>query len=145
MIVREAKLINGTKEQYQALDDAIRTAQFIRNKAVRYWMDSQKVGKADLYKLCKDLAKEFAFALKLNSAARQASAERAWASISNFYNRCKKQEKRKGYPKFKKHCRSVEYKVSGWVRFVSSKNRELKLEVYEEQEVNRSYWLKQNS
>ncbi len=30
-----------------------------------------------LYALCKDLAKEFAFAQKLNSAARQASAERA--------------------------------------------------------------------
>ena len=114
MIVREAKLLNGTKEQYQLLNDAIRTAQFIRNKAVRYWMDNRKVGKADLYKLCKDLAKEFAFALKLNSAARQASAERAWASISSFYNRCKKGEKKKGYPKFKKHCRIVEYKVSGW-------------------------------
>ncbi len=69
MIVREAKLLNGNKEQYQALDDAIRTAQFIRNKAVRYWMDNRGVGKADLYKLCKDLAKKFAFALKLNSAA----------------------------------------------------------------------------
>ena len=114
MIVREAKLINGTKEQYHLFDHAIRTAQFIRNKAVRYWMDNRNVGKADLYKLCKDLAKEFAFALKLNSAARQASAERTWASISSFYNRCKKQEKKKGYPKFKKHCRSVEYKVSGW-------------------------------
>jgi putative transposase len=114
MIVREAKLLNGTKEQYQALDDAIRTAQFIRNKAVRYWIDNQGVGKADLYKLCKNLAIEFNFALKLNSAARQASAERAWSAISNFYKRCKKQEKRKGYPKFKKHCRSVEYKVSGW-------------------------------
>src|SRR4028119_66092 len=114
MIVRETKLLNGTKEQYKAFDDAIRTAQFIRNKAVRYWMDNRNVGKADLYKLCKDLARKFAFALKLNSAARQASAERAWASISSFYNRCKKQEKKKGYPKFKKHCRSVEYKVSGW-------------------------------
>ena len=114
MIVRETKLLNGTKEQYQLFDDAIRTAQFIRNKAVRYWMDNRNIGKADLYKLCKDLAKEFAFALKLNSAARQASAERAWASISSFYTRCKKKEKRKGYPKFKKHCRSVEYKVSGW-------------------------------
>jgi putative transposase len=114
MIVREAKLLNGTKEQYQAFDDAIRTAQFIRNKAVRYWMDNQGVGKADLYKLCKDLAKEFAFALKLNSAARQASAERAWQSISSFYKRCKNQEKKKGYPKFKKHGRSLEYKVSGW-------------------------------
>jgi putative transposase len=114
MIVREAKLLNGTKEQYQALDDAIRAAQFIRNKAVRYWMDNQGVGKADLYKLCKELASEFDFALKLNSAARQASAERAWAAISSFYKRCKKQEKNIGYPKFKKHCRTVEYKVSGW-------------------------------
>ena len=114
MIVREAKLLNGTSKQYQGLDEAIRTAQFIRNKAVRYWMDNQVCGKADLYKLCKDLAKEFAFALKLNSAARQASAERAWAAISSFYTRCKKKEKKKGYPKFKKHCRSVEYKLSGW-------------------------------
>jgi putative transposase len=114
MIVREAKLLNGTNEQYQSLDEAIRTAQFIRNKAVRHWMDNQGVGKADLYVLCKELAKEFPFAKKLNSAARQASAERAWASISNFYSRCRKEEKKKGYPQFKKHCRSVEYKVSGW-------------------------------
>jgi putative transposase len=114
MIAREAKLMNGTKEQYLALDEAIRTAQFIRNKWVRYWMDNQGVGKAGLYVLCKDLAKEFPFARKLNSAARQASAERAWASISSFYSRCNKKEKKKGYPQFKKHCRSVEYKVSGW-------------------------------
>ena len=114
MLIREAKLLNGTKEQYLALDEAIRTAQFIRNKCVRHWMDNQGVGKAGLYALCKDLAKEFPFARKLNSAARQASAERAWASISSFYSRCKKKEKKKGYPKFKKHCRSVEYKVSGW-------------------------------
>jgi putative transposase len=114
MLIREAKLLNGTKEQYLALDEAIRTAQFIRNKCVRYWIDNQGVGKAGLYALCKDLSKEFPFARKLNSAARQASAERAWASISSFYSRCKKKEKKKGYPKFKKHCRSVEYKVSGW-------------------------------
>jgi putative transposase len=114
MIVREAKLKNGTREQYCALDEAIRTAQFIRNKAVRFWMDNAGVSKAILYALCKDLAKEFAFAKKLNSAARQASVERAWAAISSFYTRCKKGEKRKGYPKFRKHCRSVEYKVSGW-------------------------------
>jgi putative transposase len=114
MIVREAKLKNGTKEQYSALNEAIRTAQFIRNKAVRFWMDNQGVSKAILYALCKDLAAEFPFAKKLNSAARQASAERAWAAISSFYSRCKKGEKKKGYPQFKKHYRSVEYKVSGW-------------------------------
>ncbi len=114
MIVREAKLKNGTGEQYSALDEAIQTAQFIRNKAVRFWMDNKKVGKANLYTLCKDLAKEFTFANKLNSVARQASVERAWATISSFYTRCKEGAKKKGYPKFKKYCRSVEYKVSGW-------------------------------
>jgi len=130
MIVREAKLKYGTAEQYSAIDKAIRTAQFIRNKAVRYWMDNQGTSKADLYSICKDLAKEFDFAKKLNSAARQASAERAWVAISSFYTRCKKRLTpvgspnhgsktkqgvgKKGFPKFKKHCRSVEYKVSGW-------------------------------
>ncbi|MCI3281512.1 transposase, partial [Synechococcus sp. PCC 6717] len=114
MLVREAKLLNGTAEQYQALDEAIRTAQFVRNKCVRYWMDNKSVNKAVLYAHCKDLAKEFAFAKKLNSSARQASAERAWASISRFYTNCRNKAIKKGYPKFKKHCRSVEYKVSGW-------------------------------
>ena len=56
MIVREAQLKNGTKEQYSALDEAIRTAQFIRNKAVRFWMDNKGVNKAFLYALCKDIA-----------------------------------------------------------------------------------------
>jgi len=76
MIVRETKLKNGTKEQYLALDEAIRTAQFIRNKALRFWMDNQGANKSVLYTLCKDLAKEFPFAKKLNSSARQASAVR---------------------------------------------------------------------
>jgi putative transposase len=114
MRVMEAKLLNGTPEQYQALDEAIRTAQFVRNKCVRYWMDNRGVGRNDLYAHCKDLAKEFDFAKKLNSAARQASAERAWTAISRFYANCKNKAVKKGYPKFKKHCRSVEYKVSGW-------------------------------
>ncbi len=74
MLVREAKLKDGTKEQHSALIEAIRTAQFIRNKAVRYWMDNQEVNRAQLYGLCRDLAKEFPFAKKLNSAARQARA-----------------------------------------------------------------------
>jgi Transposase and inactivated derivatives len=114
MRVMEAKLLNGTPEQYLALDESIRTAQFVRNKCLRYWMDNRGAGRNQLYAHCKDLAKEFDFAKKLNSSARQASAERAWASISRFYTNCKNKEVKKGYPKFKKHCRSVEYKVSGW-------------------------------
>ena len=41
MRVMEAKLLNGTAEQYLALDESIRTAQFVRNKCVRYWMDNR--------------------------------------------------------------------------------------------------------
>ncbi|WP_448526295.1 RNA-guided endonuclease InsQ/TnpB family protein [Parathermosynechococcus lividus] len=114
MLIREAKLLHGTPQQYQALDEAIRTAQFIRNKCVRYWMDNRGVGRNDLYTHCKDLAQKFDFAKKLNSTARQASAERAWSAISNFYNKCKNKEAKKGCPKFKKNCRSIEYKLSGW-------------------------------
>jgi putative transposase len=52
---------------------------------------------------------------ELNSMARQSAAERAWSAISRFYDNCKKNKLgKKGYPKFKKNCRSVEYKTSGW-------------------------------
>ncbi len=46
----------------------------------------------------------------------QASAERAWASISRFYDNVKKgiKGKRVGFPKFQKDCRSVEYKINSW-------------------------------
>jgi putative transposase len=114
MIVLEYKL-NGNQYQYKAIDDAIRTAQFIRNKALRLWMDGEKINKYDLNKYCAVLAKEYPFANELNSTARQASAERAWSAISRFFDNCKKGVKgKKGYPKFKKNVRSVEYKASGW-------------------------------
>ena len=42
--------------------------------------------------------------------ARQAMAERAWSSISRFYNNCQKKiPGKKGYPKFKMHSWSFEY------------------------------------
>ncbi|MGM0457656.1 MAG: RNA-guided endonuclease TnpB family protein, partial [Cyanobacteriota bacterium] len=40
MLVFEAKL-RGTKEQYERLDEAIRTARFVRNSCLRYWMDNK--------------------------------------------------------------------------------------------------------
>jgi IS605 OrfB family transposase len=58
---------------------------------------------------------QFKFVDTLNSTARQASAERAWSAIARFYDNCKKGIKgKKGYPKFQKNNRSVEYKHSGW-------------------------------
>jgi putative transposase len=123
MLVFEAKL-EGLKEQYDKLDEAIRTARFIRNSCLRYWMDNRDIGRYDLSAYCAVLGKEFAWANQLNSMARQASAERAWGAIARFFDNCKKNKSgKKRYPKFKKHQThgSVEYKTTGWVRFVLSK------------------------
>lgn len=114
MLVLEFKAY-GKSKQFTAVDEAIRTAQFIRNSCLRYWMDNKGANKFDLNKYCAVLAKEFPFANELNSMARQASAERAWSAISRFFENCKKGlPGKKGYPQFQKDCRSVEYKTSGW-------------------------------
>jgi putative transposase len=114
MLVLEAKL-KGKTEQYSLIDEAIRTALFVRNKALRLWMDVKGSDKYDLNKYCAVLAKEFDFAKKLNSQARQSSAERAWSAINRFFDNCKKKVSgKKGFPKFKKRGHSVEYKTTGW-------------------------------
>ncbi len=114
MIVLEFKL-GGAAAQYAALDEAIRTTQFIRNKCVRKWMDERGVKPYDLNKYCAILAKEYDFAGKLNSQAQQAAAERASAAVLRFYQNCRaKKLGTKGYPQFQRDCRSVEYKQTGW-------------------------------
>ncbi|NEO09956.1 MULTISPECIES: transposase [unclassified Moorena] len=114
MIILEFKA-KGKKHQYSAIDEAIRTVQFIRNSCLRYWMDNKRVNKFDLNKYSAVLANNFPFANELNSTARQSSAERAWSSIIRFFDNCKKKVPgKKGFPKFHKNCRSVEYKQSGW-------------------------------
>ena len=115
MIVLEFKL-KGKAEQYLIIDEMIRTAQFVRNKTLRYWIENQGVKLVDLYKQCAIMAKEFEWAGKLNSMARQASAERAIFAIQRFFANCQaKIPGKKGYPQFKRHTRSVEYKTSGWL------------------------------
>ncbi|WP_396134277.1 RNA-guided endonuclease InsQ/TnpB family protein [Chamaesiphon sp. VAR_48_metabat_135_sub] len=114
MLVFEYKAY-GKSNQFNAVEEAIRTVQFIRNKAIRLWMDGGAKSCYDLNKYCAVLAKEFSFASQLNSMARQAAAERAWASIQRFYDNCKgKIAGKKGFPQFQKDNRSVEYKTSGW-------------------------------
>ncbi|MEG4576023.1 transposase [Microcoleus sp. N3A4] len=116
MLVFEAKL-EGTQQQYERLDEAIRTARFVRNSCLRYWLDNLGIGKYELSAYCAVLAKEFPWAAKLNSQARQASAERAWSAIARFYDNCKKSKPgKKGFPRFKKHQThgSVEYKTTGY-------------------------------
>lgn len=112
MIVLEFKAY-GKASQRQSIDEAIRTTQFIRNKSIRLWMDGQAKSWVELSRHCALLAKEFPFANKLNSMARQAATERAWAAISRFYENCKKGlPGQKSFPQFQKDCRSVEYKLS---------------------------------
>jgi putative transposase len=114
MIVIEFKL-KGKAQQYRIIDEMIRTAQFVRNKALKHWIDNQGVKLIDLYKQCAIMAKEFEWAGKLNSMARQASAQRAIFAIQCFFANCKaKKPGKKGYPQFKKNTRSVEYKTTGW-------------------------------
>lgn len=107
--------VKGKQYQFQAIDEAIKTAQFVRNKCIRFWMNNRGVGQKELYRYNTSLRSEFPFVKALNSHACQASVERAYASIARFYDNCRKAiPGKKGYPRFQKDCRSVEYKTSGW-------------------------------
>lgn len=114
MFVLEYK-VKPKPNQIEAINEAIRTTQFVRNKVLRYWMDNRGVGKTELFRYNTALREEFKFVDDLNSHACQTAVERTWRAITRFYDNCQNQVKgKKGYPKFKKYSRSVEYKVSGW-------------------------------
>ncbi len=108
----------GNPEQYAAIDEAIRTTQFVRNKCIRLWMDAKdipyNVGKSEISKHTTELRADYTWAKKLNATAVQAAGDRAWDSISRFYKNVREGIKPVGYPRFRKTVRSVEYKHSGW-------------------------------
>ena len=113
MLILEYKL-KVHQSQHHAIDEAIRTAQFVRNKCVRKWIDAH-ASRNDLQCYCAELATLFPFAARLNSQARQASADRAWQAIARFYDNCqKKKPGKKGFPQFQHDNRSMEYKQTGW-------------------------------
>ncbi len=114
MLIYEYK-IDAHNTQYQAIDEAIRVTQFVRNKCIRLWMDEYGVSKNDLQVYCSTLASQFPFAKNLNSQARQVAADRAWTSIQKFYDNCLAHTQgAKGYPTFQHDNRSIEYKTTGW-------------------------------
>jgi putative transposase len=115
MLVLEFKAY-AKPNQFQAIDEAIRICQFVRNKSIQLWMNGGAKSCFDLNKHCAVLAKEFDFANKLGAMARQAAAERAWSAITRFYDNIKKgiKGRKVGFPKFQKDCRSVEYKTNSW-------------------------------
>lgn len=124
MLVFEAKLV-GNEQQYRQLDQAIRTAQFVRNKCLAYWINAsreEKVNRNKLSMIALQLRRDFEWAGKLNSEACQAHSDRAWSAISRFFDNCKKKVLgKKGSPKFKHNSRSVEYKRTGWKLSVDKK------------------------
>ncbi len=114
MLIYEYKA-DGTQASYAYIGEAIRVVQFIRNKCLCLWMNERGISRNDLQCYCAVLAQEYPFANRLNSQARQASADRAWFAIARFYENCKqKKPGKKGYPKFQHDNRSVEYKQTGW-------------------------------
>ncbi|WP_053221530.1 RNA-guided endonuclease InsQ/TnpB family protein [Limnoraphis robusta] len=103
--------------------DAATYALLPDNKVLRYWMDNRGVGKKEMYQYNTQLRAEYTFVAELNSHACQASVENVERAINRFFDNCKKKKPgKKGYPRFKKNTRSVEYKVSGW-KLHSSKRR----------------------
>lgn len=121
MLILEYKL-RANQSQRSAIDEAILTVQFIRNKAVRLWMDGRGVGQYDMQKHCSQLAKDYPFAARLNSMARQASADRAWQAVARFYKNCReKKPGKKGYPRFRKTTApsSTKRQAGSWNRMAS--------------------------
>jgi putative transposase len=113
MLVFEYKL-DAAPAQYTRMDEAIRSAQFVRNTCLRLWMDMSGITANDLQVNCSQLAQASPFAAQLNAQTHQAAADRAWVTISRFYVRCKvKTPGKKGSPRFQHDNRPVEYKVTG--------------------------------
>ena len=111
------------KAQAKAIDEAILTSQFVRNKVLRYWMDNRGISKKELYQYNTQLRAEYEFVRNLSSHACQASVENVERAINRFFANCKaKKPGKKGYPRFKKHSRSVEYKQQSW-KLHSTKRR----------------------
>lgn len=55
MLVFEFKTY-GKASQFKAIDEAIRTTQFIRNKAIRLWVDGEAKSWVELSRHCSLLA-----------------------------------------------------------------------------------------
>ena len=86
MLVYEAKL-KGTETQFRIIDEILRTALFVRNKALRYWMDNPGVNGYALNKYCKVLADnpEFPWVKKLNSLVTSSNGRKSLASHFKFF------------------------------------------------------------
>ena len=94
MFVLEYKVRQPKLDQIQAIEEAIRTSQFVRNKVLRFWMNNHGVGKAELFRYNTQLRAEYKFVKDLNSHACQTAVERTLRAINRFYDNCKKTTQR---------------------------------------------------
>lgn len=69
MFVLEYKVKTPKPLQIQAIEEAIRTSQFVRNKVLRFWMDNRGVGKTELFRYNTQIRAEYPFVKELNSHA----------------------------------------------------------------------------
>lgn len=123
MFVLEFKVRNPKIHQYLAIDEAIRTAQFVRQKCFRYWMDNRSVGKYDIYKYNTKLRGSYQFVKELNSHGMQCAVEPEWSRITSYFDNSQENiPGKKDYLKFTKKSLSVEDKVSRR-KLVKDKNK----------------------
>ena len=104
MLIYEMKL-EGTKEQYGRLDEAIRTGRFIRNSIIRAWIDREVKSRNEAYKYCKILADnpEFPWAKQLNSQARKSKRRKSMGcNRALLFKLQGKNSRKKGVSKVKK-------------------------------------------
>ena len=85
MFVLEYK-VKPAQSQIQAIEEAIKTTQFVRNKVLRFWMDNRGVGKTELFRYNTQIRAEYSFAKDLNSHACQTAVERVLRAINRFFD-----------------------------------------------------------
>jgi len=94
----------ATAAQQRAVDEAICSTQFIRNRCSQLWMNVGEMSAKNLQLARSRLAHAVAFVAppSLNSLARQAAAaDRAWAVLGRLSATCQaKRPGKKGYPTF---------------------------------------------
>ena len=85
MYVLEYK-VKPVASQIQAIEEAIRTTQFVRNKVLRFWMDNRGVGKTEMFRHNTFLRAEYSFVKELNSHACQTAVERVLRAVNRFFD-----------------------------------------------------------
>ena len=107
-----------SRDQILKIEEGFRIFQFIRNKTLLPFMEGEKgYNKYALNRRVLMLRREYPdIAGRLNAQASQCAGFRTWQAISKFYSNCKEGSPgKKGYPKFKRNNRSIEYQQqNGW-------------------------------